>query len=366
MLAKNSKKLLLITDDFSATYYLGFYYPLLFSKSSVSCHTLSRQDILNGTANKDPNIFFEEILKKEKPDLVIFNRYGLPHGQLILEKCQQNSIKTVYFIDDNLLNISTNLGNIIQNIHGKKEVVLARSYLLDNVDLVWTSTSYLRECLSRKTSQNNFISGGYPPYMERLINSKKILTKFNLRKLQQSKQFIFGYMGSKGHQKDLEKIVPSIKAILQHYPKTHFQTFGTIVMPDELRLFGDRVSSHKVISNYGQFLKYLYSLDWKFGLAPLENTEFNLCKTPVKYLEYTACNIPTLASNVLVYNQFCDNKEIILIEDDEWYNKMQYVLCYPHLRVELLQNAQKRCQKEFSVNFQQNQITTILKILDII
>jgi hypothetical protein len=262
MLVKNDKKILLITDEFSATYYLGFYYALLSQKSRIACHVLSRQDIINGTAEKDPNIFFEEILSKEKPDLVIFNRYGLPHGQLILEKCQQHSIKTVYFIDDDLLQIPANLGNAIQNTHGKKEVILARNYLLENVDLVWTSTPYLKERLSQKISQKSFISGGYPPYLEKLIALKKFSTKFNLRKKLQSEKFIFGYMGSKGHQKDLEKIVPYIKAILQHFPKTHFQTFGTIAMPDELKLFGDRVSSHKVISNYRKFLEYLYSLDW--------------------------------------------------------------------------------------------------------
>ena len=103
----------------------------------------------------------------------------------------------------------------------------------------------------------------------------------------------------------------------------------------------------------------MYNLDWKFGLAPLENTEFNRCKTPVKYLEYTACNIPTLASNVVVYNQFHDNQEIMLVEDDQWYNKIQYALYQPQLRAELLKNAQKRCKQEFSLNSQINQIETI-------
>jgi glycosyltransferase involved in cell wall biosynthesis len=365
MFVTNGKKILLITDDCSATYYLGFYYSLLSRQSRIACSALSKQDIINGTVETEPDIFFEETLSREKPDLVIFNRYGLPHSQLILEKCQQHSIRTVYFIDDDLLQIPANLGNVIQNIHGRKEVVLARNYLLENVDLVWTSTSYLKERLSRRISQKNFIFGGYPPYLERLITSKKFFGKLNLRKNSQSEKFIFGYMGSKGHQEDLEKIVPYIKAILQHFPKTHFQTFGTIAMPDELKLFGNRVSSHKVISNYRKFLEYLYSLDWKFGLAPLENTEFNRCKTPVKYLEYTACNIPTLASNVVVYNQFHDNKEIMLVEDSEWYDKIQYALCHPQMRDELLGNAQKRCRQEFSLNSQQNQIKTILKMLDI-
>ena len=102
MLGRNRKKILLLTDDFSATYYLGFYYPLQSPKSPFTCCTLARQDIINRTRETSPDIFFEDILNLEKPDLVIFNRYSSPHGQLILEKCQQHSLKTVYFIDDDL------------------------------------------------------------------------------------------------------------------------------------------------------------------------------------------------------------------------------------------------------------------------
>ena len=363
MIAKNKPKILLITDDFSATYYLGFYYPLRSRQSTLTCRTLSRQDIINSTSATNPDIFFEDILNLEKPDLVIFNRYSLPHGELIIEKCQQHSIKTVYFIDDDLLQIPTNLGNAIQNTHGKEEVVIARKYLLENVNLVWTSTAYLQERLSQQISQANFICGGYPPYLEGLIASRKFFSQFNFARNQQSKKVIFGYMGSKGHQKDLEKILPSIKTILQHFPQTHFQTFGTVAMPDELKLFGDRVSSHKVISSYHKFLEYLYNLDWKLGLAPLENTEFNRCKTPVKYLEYTACNIPTLASNVVVYNQFHDNREIIIVEDNQWYDKISCALCHSKMQADLLNNAQKRCRQQFSLASQQNQIKRILKML---
>ena len=100
MFGKNRKKVLLLTDDLSATYYLGFYHCLLSQKSSFTCRTLARQDIINSTTETTPDIFFENLLTLEKPELVIFNRYSLPHGELIIEKCQQYSIKTVYFIDD--------------------------------------------------------------------------------------------------------------------------------------------------------------------------------------------------------------------------------------------------------------------------
>ena len=365
---KQSTQILLLTDNFSATYYLAFkyYLNLIDNSSNIEIQNFCAKDIEKIAAGLDDLSGLIDALSPKKPDLVIFNRYGLPHGQILIEQCLARSIKTVYFIDDYLLKIPNKLGKIIKNTHGKKEVIAARDYLIKNVDLVWVSTLYLKQKLSQRYPKQKFTIGGYPLYLESHIQKKdNLAVRYFNRKKRSSPKIVFGYMGSKGHQQDLEMITPSIVKILENFPKTCFETFGTILMPEKLNRFGNRVKSHKVITNYQKFLEYLYRLNWNFGLAPLIDSDFNHCKTPVKFLEYTACNIPTLASNSLVYTQFLDNQEIILVDEKQWYDKMQYMICHSTITLDLLKNAKKRCQKNFSLNAQISQFDLIFDNLQL-
>ena len=366
---KQSIQILLLTDNFSATYYLAFEYYLnrINYDSNIELQKFCAKDIEKIAVNLDSLTDLIDVLNKRTPDLVIFNRYGLPHGQILIDQCLEKSIKTVYFIDDYLLEIPDDLGKILKNTHGKQNTIESRDYLLENVDLVWASTPYLKQKLSQKYPEQTFIIGGYPIYLESYIQyQKSLINRYFRFTAKPSTEIIFGYMGSKGHQQDLEMITPSIIKILENFPKTRFEIFGTISMPERLTQLGDRVKSHKVITNYQKFLEYLYHLNWSFGLAPLIDSDFNHCKTPVKFLEYTACNIPTLASNSLVYNQFSDNQEIMLADENQWYGKMQDMIGNSTVTLNLLKNAKKRCQKDFSLESQIAQFKLILDIFQLI
>lgn len=360
----NEFRILLLTDEFSATYYLAFHYPLNFlsKKYEIKLQEFSRNRIINKTANIKPNLFIKQLLQQEQPNIVVFNRYGLPHGSLILEQGQEYSIKTVYFIDDDLLNIPQEMGTVFKQTHAQKETIAERRYLLENVDLIWASTSYLQNRLSQLLNRPIFFTDSYPPYLVNLISRPSKL-KLKIKQIQDKRSFTFGYMGSKGHQRDLEKIVPAIKKILLHFPDAYFETFGTIAMPDELKSFGKRVTSHPVISNYRNFLNHLYRLNWQLGLAPLETTEFNLCKSPIKYLEYTACNIPTLASDISIYNQFNDHQDIFIAAADQWYDKIQDAICHPEIRTDILRKAKKRCSERFSLDSLAARLAAILELV---
>ena len=97
-------------------------------------------------------------------------------------------------------------------------------------------------------------------------------------------------------------------------------------------------------------------------MAPLENTEFNQCKAPTKFIEYTACDIPTVASNVSVYNRFADKKEVILAEPSQWYEKIKLSIENSDFRQDLLQNAKARCEQEFNLDILEKQVCQVLKI----
>ncbi|MGD1913450.1 MAG: glycosyltransferase [Rivularia sp. (in: cyanobacteria)] len=350
------KRILIFVENVNATYYLSFHYvlELLYQKGEVDFVVLSSKTILNYLNNKNYQIdsFIDNVLEDIKPQTAIFSRYALPYGKSIWQRCQEQKINTIYHIDDDLLNIPLSLGQGIQKQHGNQEVIQEREYLLSHVNLIYASTQYLDRTLAKRFPQQEVFSGIYAPYLESLINKSKIIN---------SNDLTIGYMGSKGHRNDLKMIAPAIAQILTEYPQIKFETFGTISIPDGLQKFSDRITSHQVKVNYSQFLQKLYELNWDIGLAPLENTDFNQCKAPTKLIEYTACDIPTIASNVNVYNQFVDGKEVILAEPWQWYEKIKFSIENSDFSKKILQNAKVRCEKEFNLEILEKQVYHVLQ-----
>ncbi|AFY35625.1 glycosyltransferase [Calothrix sp. PCC 7507] len=357
---KSPRKILIFVENINATYYLSFHYVLqkLHQKDEVDFWVISSQTIINNYAQYNPNPIniINKILTEIAPQIVIFSRYGLPYGSIFQQQCQEKAIATIYHIDDDLLNIPLSLGEGIQKQHGNKEVIQEREYLLNNVDLIYASTPYLATTLAKRFPQQKFYYGIYAPYLEFLIPKNNDIDK----KQQNTGYLTLGYMGSKGHQEDLRMITPDLVKILANFPHIRFETFGTIAMPEELKQFSERIKSHKVNVNYENFLQNLYTLKWDIGLAPLQNTDFNNCKASTKYIEYTSSDIPTIASNLDVYNKFIPGSEIILAQPDEWYKKMKLLIDDASLRALILQNARVRCSQEFSLEVLEKQISTTI------
>lgn len=356
MESSSGDRLLIFVENIDATYYLTFHYilQLLYRQNRINFCVVSRHNIEKNWI--DPASSLAALIKEIRPSIVIFSRYGLPHGKLIQQQCQLHNLPTVYHIDDNLLEIPTSLGTGVQKQHGNNAVIQEREYLLARTDLIYTSTEYLAKTLARRFPDRKVYYGVYPPYLASSIQKNKSTRS------PATKAFKFGYMGSKGHGRDLAMITDAIARILTEYPGVTFETFGTIALPESLKMFGDRVISHKVKANYEQFLQYLYELNWDLGLAPLEDTEFNKCKAPNKYIEYTACQIPTLASNVLVYNKFVDGREIAITESDCWYEKIKFFLENSHYRASLVESAQKRCAVEFNLKLLEPEIERVISL----
>jgi glycosyltransferase involved in cell wall biosynthesis len=336
---------LIIADELRATYYLAFHLVLekLHHLRGLSFYTVSSQSVQQdmGTHPDDAQRWINDLLQTVHPNLVVFSRYGLPHGEALLNGVRAARIPTAYYIDDDLIDLPDSLGQSVQNRHGNTQVLQARKYLLSQVDQVYTSTTYLQKHLGQKLSGSQpLVLSTYPPYLNHLIQVKQ---------RSKPRPLTIGYMASKGHAQDLAMVVPALCQILTDHPQVRFETFGTIAMPRELSAFSDQVAAHKGTGDYQQFLQKLYDLNWAIGLAPLQDTPFNRCKSPVKFIEYTSCSIPTLASDIPVYNQFLDGVEICLATPENWYSVLSKLIEDRDLRIALVKAAQAKCQVEFAL-----------------
>lgn len=348
-------RILILVDNVRATYFLFFHYVLLrlHNTESLAFFVLDSSEVSRWTKGKTPEAFVDRIIADTQPTLVIFSRYGVPHGEVLPALFKANNIATVCHIDDDLLNINPALGEEINQRQGDPNVLKARKVLIEQTDLVYASTQVLGDRIANQFPNQTTFSARCTPYLNFLIETKP----------ERSKTTTFGYMGSKGHQEDLNAIAPQIANILKNDPQVRFETFGTIEMPEVLHTFSKQTKAYGTEPDYAKFLNQLQKLNWIVGLAPLQDTEFNRCKTPSKHIEYTACGIATIASEGPVYEQFQPGEQILLAAPNQWERKIQQLIEDDSLRQTLVTNSQSYCAKAFSLETVEAQIKELLTLV---
>jgi glycosyltransferase involved in cell wall biosynthesis len=349
-------RILILVDNVRATYFLSFHYVLerLHRNESLAFFVIDSAEIAQWSQGKSPEAFVQQVIADVQPTLVIFSRYGLPFGDRLPALFKAQKVATICHFDDDLLNINSALGEEIQKRQGDSQVQNARRILLEQSDLIYASTAFLAERYGHQFPEQSVFSGIYAPYLDFLLKEKPAANR---------KPLTFGYMGSKGHQEDLEMIVSALVKVLEKNPGIRFETFGTIEMPSALKAFGSRVKAYQTNTDYAGFLNQLAKLSWAIGLAPLDDTEFNRCKAPTKYIEYTTCGIATLASSGHVYAQFTPERHILIAQPGEWATKIQQLIDNEALRASLVANGQAYCAETFNLNALEAQIKELIALV---
>lgn len=342
---------LIFTENLSPTYYICFDIPLrrLYESGKVNVAVVS-QDTVSNAGYGSWSYCYESF----HPNVVIMTRYGQPFGKDILEFFQLKDVPVIYHIDDDLLELPESLGAEICKRHGAKEVIEARKYLLKNSNLIYASTYYLADVLQKRFPNQILFYGMHSPYMGE---------ELNLVGIHKRNHPVIGYMGSKGHQQDIELIVPSLVQLLDERPALHFEVFGTIKMPAQMERFGHRVKRYPPEKNYRKFLVKLTELSWDIGLAPLVNAPFNMSKSATKFIEYTAASVPIIASEVDVYRNIIPEGGGLLVKDD-WYNSITTFLDDPQSAQSSLAKSRDHCANNYTVSLLGEQLLNIFTMVN--
>jgi glycosyltransferase involved in cell wall biosynthesis len=344
---REKPRIFILTDRMDATYYATFHFPLrhlqdrgLLDFAAMSSAGVRRSLSRMGEANR----FVHDLIACEAPHAVIFSRYAMPSGHDLLNAFQAGNIMTLYYCDDNLLALPSDVGNGVLAAHADQEVVEQRRACLAAADRILASTSYLAETLKRQFPTQRTEALLYPPYLACLVRPPA-----RHRGRADDRPVTIGYMGSKGHQRDLEIAVPAIAETLERFENTRFETFGTIAMPAALHGFAGRVDAREPKSNYQDFLQTLHDLHWDIGLAPLIDDPFNRCRSPIKFVEYTACNVATVASDVGVYRAAMRPGCGRLVSEQDWRSALERFVTDAELRRSCLDQAREICARQYSL-----------------
>jgi GT2 family glycosyltransferase/glycosyltransferase involved in cell wall biosynthesis len=278
-----------------------------------------------------------------RADLFLTHRYAVPDqaaATALLGHAARTGAPLVFDLDDNLVELPPDHPEA-ERLRPKTAVVAA---LLAGADRVQVSTPLLAERLAP------FVRGGFGSIQlvpngldERLWSSPAVdlsaphaaalaaggVTQGPVRIL---------YMGTATHGPDLDLVLPVLARLHETFGERVSIEIVGILGPAALPPYLKRVEvPHRAGLSYPAFVAWLTDRQrrqpWSIGIAPLADTAFNRCKSPIKLLDYAALGLATVASDMPVYH---DGAGAYCAADAaQWYHAIARLIRRPDLRLDM-------------------------------
>lgn len=268
-------------------------------------------------------------------DVIIIDRLWKPNisfkdvedlKRFTLEK----DIALIYSLDDNLLDFGNyEPGTLYPGTHEKNMI----RYLIRESNGVIVSTNPLFNRIKHMNSHVIVVENQLDEFL--IPNNDHHLKK------PKSNFITIGYMGTRTHEKDFFEILPAVKQILFNNKDVVKLEFIGALKDDKYIL--SLPNTERLYNNgHVEYCKFWQWMDanvfWDIAIAPLRIDEFNTCKSDIKFLDYSALNIPGVYSKVLSYeNSVIHEKTGILAhnETDAWVQSMEHLIESRKLREEI-------------------------------
>ncbi len=164
-----------------------------------------------------------------------------------------------------------------------------------------------------------------------------------------SEAIVIGYMGTKSHAPDLEYITPVLVRILERYPQEiKFHCWGP--KPPVKLLSLPQVKWTPFVSHsYTEFALYFQAQSADIFIAPLLDNPFNRCKSPIKFLEYSALGVCGVYSQLEPYEHLVEHGRNGLMASTlaEWEECLVQLIEDVDFRYRLAVQAQKTTAEEW-------------------
>lgn len=158
-----------------------------------------------------------------------------------------------------------------------------------------------------------------------------------------------GWAGGASHDDDLRIIEPVVKATLAKYKDIEYSFVHGI--PDFLKNI-PRVNCIRKFARIDRYPAFMAKNSFDIGLGPLVDNAFNRGKSNLRWLEYSALNVPCVASNVGHFAETIkDGKTGFLCDDAaEFEDKLSRLISDKKLRSEMGRSAHESVKIDFNVD----------------
>lgn len=208
--------------------------------------------------------------------------------------------------------------------------------ILQEAAVVTTTTPYLKKKFQEISGREDII------VVPNAVNRELWKPMPNTRE-KYSDGFRFGWFISDSHASDLLYIRETLKKFLEAHKDTKLVIMGDYGGIDLDGYFPKKqVETVPFLDLYeGHYPVIASCLGLDVAIAPLAHTEFNRCKSPLKFAEYTAWGYPTILEDIETYNVYMVKGEHALFagNPEEWSLALEQMYSNKDLRAKIKFNA---------------------------
>lgn len=304
----------------------------------------------------------------EQADVVVWHpMYYEKSFEFFLEMQHKHQKPFVVEVDDNYVDVPT----WNEAYHGFRNGSPFRRVSLDcmrNADALTVTTPHLGE-LYTQFNDNVYV-------IENSLDFKgdRKFVGWDKVSVRKHKGIRLGWIGGRAHFDDLMMVAPMLRDVLQKNEDVTLVLINSAIK-ESCKLTG-RAYPFEGLQNVhyadrsvpiNRYASFAASFGFDIGLAPLVDCNFNRSKSNLRWLEYSALKIPTIATQISHFAQSITPWEDgILIEDnnmDKWKEAVELLVVDKNLRENLGRNAYKRVKKDFNVQRNAPKYLRLLKKL---
>ena len=269
--------------------------------------------------------------------------------QTILSLAREQGKPIIYEIDDLLFDLPPEHPD--HAVHYYTPMLFPMLQAVADADWVTTSTPALEAYIKPLNPHVSWL----PNYLDERLWSARLPTSTS-----SDRPIVIGYMGSETHLPDLEEIAPALESLLQQFKKTIVLRFWGAQAPAALQksAYAGQIDWQPLsIPQYSQFAAHFSRQQSDIFIAPLKDTLFNQCKSPIKYLEYSIQGIPGVYSRVASYESLITQGEngLLASSTQEWVEQLSQLIEDAALRLTMGRKAQDYVQQNWMLSPHANQ-----------
>lgn len=247
----------------------------------------------------------------------------------IASEAKAQGVKIIYDVDDRFDAIPPENSAAAVYVERKVEDVWR---IIELADLVTVSTGNLKEHIGGKVGAGKVRV--LPNMIPAAITPDRAPSPGDCTRIL--------WAGSPTHRRDLDLVAPALSRVLSRYNgEVRFTCFGERC-PEGLPK--DCVDLLEFVP-FTEYLTKLAEVGAHFGIAPLEDNDFNRAKSAVKHTEYSACGYPSLLSPVGEYNELPMESGRTLVNDGDWERALDMAIGSPNSMTQLGRQAQAWVRK---------------------
>lgn len=276
-------------------------------------------------------------------DVTVYQHFITPMGLALLRMQQDTLQKPILMdIDDYPFDIPAMNASSEAFQPGCEKIKVTKQQLKLS-DGVIVSTNYLKEQFEKYNKNIHVI----PNCIDFSIYDKIKNKQLNRGKIR------LGHIGASGHVDDRHALRDVLPYIFKKYDNVEVVLVGDCFIPswmDEYRAQG----KIKVVPRWvsiDKYPEYLADFGFDIGLAPLRDYKFSRGKSNLRYLEYGALKIPTVASDVRPFTEtIADGKDGYLCsEPEDWIKALEVLIESETKRKEIGEAGYKKVKEEYNL-----------------